>query len=314
MKYLCIDKDILATLTYFNLFDYPLRKREIFIFLGHCDNFKEFDLALCNLVNESAVFKIGDFFSLQNNYALAERRSRGNEKAARMLVEAEKAAKIISAFPFVKGIAVSGSLSKYFADDKADIDFFIITEANRLWIARTLLHIFKKFTFLFNMQDHYCMNYFIDEAEPGIIEKNIYTATEIATILPLHGSKSFESFYKVNNWSRIFFPNKNMDASIAKEIKKTWYKYLTAKVFNNRFGNLLDNYLMKLTAKRWASKTRLNRKDNKGFLLGMQTNKHYSKPNPDNFQKILLKRYENNLAEVFNRYELCRSAEWRKEN
>ena len=105
-----------------------------------------------------------------------------------------------------------------------------------------------------------------------------------------------------------------MDASVAKGIKKTWYKYLTAKVFDNRFGHLLDNYLMNVTAKRWASKTRLKRKDNKGFLLGMHANKHYSKPNPDNFQKILLQRYENNLTEVFKRYELCRSAEWRKEN
>src|SRR5450755_717443 len=179
MKYLCIDKDILATLTYFNMFDYPLRKREIFIFLGHCDDFHEFERALENLTNESAIFKVGEFYSLQNNYTLAERRYKGNEKAAKMLKKAEKAANIISAFPYVRGVAVSGSLSKYFADENADIDFFIITAANRLWIARTLLHIFKKFTFIFNMQDLFCMNYFVDEAEPCIIEKNIYTAIEI---------------------------------------------------------------------------------------------------------------------------------------
>ena len=307
MKYLCINKDILATLTYFNMFDYPLRKREIFIFLGHCDDFHEFEQALENLMNESAIFKVGDFYSLQNNYTLAERRYKGNEKAAKMLKKAEKTASIISAFPFVKGVAVSGSLSKYFADDNADIDFFIITAANRLWISRTLLHIFKKFTFIFNMQDLFCMNYFVDEAEPCIIEKNIYTAIEIATILPLQGSNTFDVFYKVNSWTRIFFPNKYMDTSSTKEIRKTWYKFIAEKAFDNRFGNSLDNFLMKLTAKRWASKTRLKKKNSKGYLMSMNTGKHFSKPNPEHFQKKLLQRYDNNLTEIYNRYEFSRS-------
>jgi hypothetical protein len=303
MKYLCINKDILATLTYFDMFDYPLRKREIFSFLSHCDNFTEFDHALEILVKDFVIFKIGDFYSLQNNHSIAERRYKGNEKAGLMLKKAEKASRIIASFPFVKGIAVSGSLSKYFADENADIDFFIITAANRLWIARTMLHIFKKFTFLFNMQDCFCMNYFIDEAEPGIVEKNVYTAMEIATILPLRGRNIFDHFYEVNDWTRIFFPNKYIDTSSTKNIKQTWFKYISEKTFNNRFGDSLDNFLMKLTAKRWATKTRLKKKNSKGYLMSMFTDKHFSKPNPEHFQKKLLQKYDNGLAEVYKRLE-----------
>jgi hypothetical protein len=306
MKYFSIKKDILATLTYFNMFDYPLRKSEIFIFLGHCDDFHEFELALNNLINESAIFKIGDFYSLYNNYALAARRYKGNGKATLMLKKAEQAANIISAFPFVKGVAVSGSLSKYFADDNTDIDFFIITSANRLWIARTFLHIFKKITYLFNMQDLFCMNYFVDEAELCILEKNIYTATEIATILPLRGPKIFDIFFKVNNWTRTYFPNKYMYIPPAYKIRSTWFKYIAEKTFDNRFGNSLDNFLMNLTAKSWNTKTRTNKKNSKGMLMSMHTGKHFSKPNPDIFQKRLLQRYENHLAEIFKRYELLR--------
>jgi hypothetical protein len=306
MKYLCTNKDILATLAYFNMFDYPLRKREIFSFLSHCDNYTEFDQALEILVKDSAIFRLGDFYSLQDDNSLGERRKKGNEKAALMLKKAEKAARVIAAFPFVKGIAVSGSLSKYFADENADIDFFIITTANRLWIARTMLHIFKKFTFLLNMQDFFCMNYFIDEAEASIVEKNVYTAMEIATILPLHGQKIFDHFYKVNDWIRIFFPNKYIDTSSTKNIKQTWFKYISEKLFNNRLGNSLDNFLMMLTAKRWTSKTLLKKKNSKGYLMSMYTDKHFSKPNPEHFQKKLLQKYDNGLAEVFKRLEHSR--------
>lgn len=307
MKYYSIKKDILATLAYYHLFDYPLRRSEIFLFLAHCDDFKEFERGLRELLNESVIFKIGEFFSLHNNYSLAARRSRGNEKATLMLRKADKAASILSAFPFVRGVAVSGSLSKYFADENTDIDFFIITSANRLWIARTFLHIFKKFTYLFNMQELFCMNYFIDEEELGILEKNIYTATEIATILPLCGGKIFDDFYKANAWAKSFFPNKYMYIPGPKEIKKTWIKYIAEKIFNNRLGNSFDKFLMKMTAKSWNSKTRANKMNRKGFVMSMHIGRHFSKPNPDTFQKKLLQRYESNLNEIFKLYEHSRS-------
>lgn len=300
---MCIKKDILATLTYFNMFDYPLKKREIFIFIGREDKEHQFDVALNHLVEEAAIYKIGPFYSLFNNYALAERRVKGNEKAMLMLKKAEQSAALIASFPFVKGVAVSGSLSKKFADEDADIDFFIITAANRLWLARTLLHLFKKITFLFNKQDLYCMNYFIDEAEPAILEKNIYTATEVATIIPLRGTGIFEMFYKVNGWTKKFLPNKYMHISSAKEINKSWLRILTEKLLDNKLGNLADTSLMKLTAKSWASKTRKQKKNSKGQVMSMHTGKHFSKPNPANFQKKILQRYEKNIAEVFEQYE-----------
>lgn len=303
MKYLRINKDILATLTYFNMFDYPLRKSEIFSFLSHCDNFAEFDRVLNNLTNDSVVFKLGDFYSLQDNHLIAERRIKGNEKAARMLKKAGKVAAVISSFPYVKGVAISGSLSKHFADETADVDFFIITTANRLWIARTILHLFKKITFLFKMQDLFCMNYFIDEAEPCIIEKNLYTAMEIATVLPLYGKNVFDEFYEANIWTRIFFPNKYTDTHSTKSVGSTLFKNITEKAFNYPFGNMLDNYLMKLTAKRWAAKTLLKKKNSKGYLMSICTDKHFSKPNPEHFQKVLLQKYENSLADIYKRLE-----------
>ena len=307
MKYLRIDKDILATLTYFNMFDYPLKKREIFSFLCHSDDYTEFDRTLENLVNDSIVFRIGEFYCLQNNQAIAERRVVGNAKAIQMLTKAEKVAGIISAFPYVKGVAVSGSLSKYFADENADIDFFIITTANRLWICRTLLHLFKKLTFLLKMQDFFCMNYFIDEAECCIVEKNFYTAMEIVTILPLRGKKIFDDFYQVNNWTRIFFPNKHPDTFSTKRTGSAWLRLMTEKLFNSRTGCMVDDFLMKLTSKRWAAKTRKNKRNSKGYLMSMSTDKHFSKPNPDHFQKTLLHKYECSLADIYKRLERSRS-------
>ncbi len=285
------------------MFDYPLKKREIFIFLGNIDNGHEFEHALNMLVDELAVFKVGEFYSLHNNFSLSERRLRGNDKAVLMLKKANRSAAIISCFPYVRGVAVSGSLSKNFADDTADIDFFIIAVSNRLWIARTLLHAFKKMTFLFNMQNHFCMNYFIDEAEPEIVEKNIYTATEIATLLPLRGNVVFENFFAANSWTKNFLPNNYMRISSAKEIRENWVKIIVEKLLNNKAGNRVDDFLMKLTDKSWSAKTKNNKRNSRGVLMSLQASKHFSKPDPANFQFKLLQLYENNLADIINQYE-----------
>jgi hypothetical protein len=302
----CIKKDILAALTYYSLFNYPLKKGEIFIFLRRCDDMDEFEAALNMLVEECIVFKIGNFYSLDDNPMLAEKRSKGNERASRLLRKAEKAAAIISSFPFVKGVAVSGSLSKYFADENADVDFFIITDANRLWIARTFLHAMKKLTFLFKKQDLFCMNYFIDESNLVILEKNIYTAVEISTVLPLRGTSIFEDFFEENKWAKTFFPNKFLNFSSSNEIKNNRIRTLIQWLLNNRIGDALDNSLMKLTSSRWQTKTVQGRINSKGKPLSMDLGKHYSKPNPENFQKRLLLRYEKSLADNFKHFELSR--------
>jgi predicted nucleotidyltransferase len=118
------------------------------------------------------------------------------------MTKAKGVGRLLIKFPFVRGVGISGSLSKNFADDKSDIDLFIITEKDRLWIARTLMHCFKKLTFLANRQHHYCMNYYVDEQQLQIAEKNIYTAIEVDTLIPLEGDVVFEQFYTANTWTR----------------------------------------------------------------------------------------------------------------
>ena len=304
MKYFTIRKDILATLAYFNMFDYPLKKKEIFSFLGHCNDYLEFDNALNSLLKDYAIFKLADLYSLKNDFQQVVRRHNGNERAAKLLKRADTAAAIIAAFPFVKGVAISGSLSKYFADENSDIDFFIITTPNRLWIARTLLHIFKKFTFIVNRQHSFCMNYFIDEEEPVIIEKNIYTAIETATIIPLYGIDTFDHFFRENKWVCNFLPNKFIGTPVTCRTEPGWIKSRIENAFTNRFGNYLDDYLMKLTDRTWTLKTRKNKKNSKGFLMSMHVGKHFSKASPDIFQRAILQRYETSLSEIFRQFDL----------
>lgn len=299
---MCAKKDILATLTYFDIFNYPVTYTEIFFFLSNHYSQEEFFEALQLLLKAEQIFQLDEFFSLQDDYQMVVRRRKGNVTAKKLLATAERIALFLSSFPFVRGIAVSGSLSKNFADDKSDVDFFIITAKNRLWIARTFMHLFKKLTFLLNKQHLFCMNYYVDEEGLEIKEKNIYTATELATLLPLRGTTAFQALYNSNLWSKDFLPN-HISRLHAKEVKTTVLKKLIEWCLGNSLGDAIDFLCMKITANRWRKKTRQRKLNANGNIMGMDAHKHYAKPDPRTFQNKFIDTYKKTVVHVLNKYE-----------
>ncbi|MFN8242463.1 MAG: hypothetical protein U0X40_00305 [Ferruginibacter sp.] len=287
---------ILHTLAYFDIFHYPLLKEEILRFHGENEPLADIEEALLLLEEDGYIFRIENFYSLHDDPALVSRRKKGNELAARQMQIARRAAAILARFPYVRGLAVSGSLSKNYCTEKTDIDFFIITRSNRLWVARTLMHLYKKFTFLTGRQKWFCMNYYIDEACPEIEEKNIFTAIEIATLLPMQGKAALQRFHKANAWIRHYFPGMAAGDSTADEIKKGTLKKLIEWIFDRTWGGWLDKKLMRITEKRWAKKEERRQKNEHGFVMSMLVNTHFSKPNPSFFQQKVLELYKSKLA------------------
>jgi len=291
---------ILKTLVYFDIFDYPLSQRDIKSFLECHLHDEVLTRALRQLISDRIIFKTGEFYSLQNNLQKAEKRLQGNLRAQKLLPRAAKIGAFLYKFPYVRAVAVSGSLSKNYADEKADIDFFIIAKENRLWIARTILHLFKKLTFLFGRQHFYCMNYFIDEKALIIPERNIYTAMEVVTLMPLAGNYTMNKFFEVNSWTEKWFPEYESGENLRISEKESWFKKFTERFFNKRKGDSLDDFLFALTTRRWQKKAREGRKNSKGKIMNLITGKHFSKSNPEAFQEKVVAMYQNKIDQLKN--------------
>ena len=293
------ESSILRTLAYFDIFQYPLSFEEICQFSDLEFSAEKHLKATQNLVDLGIVNDLAGFYSLQNNQQLVEKRNLGNLQAAILLTIGYRIGSFLYSFPYIKGIGISGSLSKNVAGPEDDIDFFIITQTDRLWIARTLMHIFKKITFLFGKQHWYCMNYYIDEKALEINEKNVFTATEVVTVIPVCGQSAFTKFYASNQWSKEYFPNHTLHKKCKKDdVAKLYMKRFFEFIFDNSFGNHLDNFCMKLTTKRWIQKEDRNQLTFKGELMGLKTDKHFARPNPEYLQKRILELYTMKLMEL----------------
>ena len=294
----------LKTLVYFDLFDYPLTKEEIGLFMDKKVSPEELTRSINELKKMGLVMAHGKYYSLKNAADQVKRRESGNDLASHLLPIAFRISSFLFHFPFVRGIGISGSLSKNFADEKADIDYFIITKANRLWITRTLMHLFKKLTYLLGKQHFYCMNYYVDEEALSIQEKNAFTAIEIATLIPVCGNGSIENFFTANPWIEYYYPNYVIDVESRKNSKHSWFKRSMESLFNLFPADKLDNYLMRVTTKRWKQKEAKQLLNSSGRRMGLHTNKHFSKPNPDHLQRQILELFERRLKEMQQKFEI----------
>jgi len=288
-------KSVLKALAYFDIFQYPLKKAEIRQFLDRPISDARLEIILQELVTDGLIFKYYDMYSLQDNPILACKRIEGNLRAASLLPKAQKIGKFLFRFPFVRGVGVSGSLSKNYADEKADIDFFVITKANRLWIARTLMHLFKKLTFLGGREHFYCMNYFVDEEALLLSDQNIFTAIELKTLLPVSGNPAVQEFFLSNLWADEWFPECPFRQQSEKPSRYIGLKYFFEWCCNNSLGNRLDNLLQKLTDKRWKRKQARGKRNNKGLMMGLVTDKHFARSNPGAFQEKVLEMYKERI-------------------
>ncbi len=271
------------------MFLHPLTEDEIRLFLQQRVEKKEMKTVLEEMLLEGQIFLHNGFYSLRNDPALMERRVNGNALAEKLLVTAYRNARFLQKFPFVRGVGISGSLSKKYADQGTDIDFFIITGSDRLWIARTFLHLFKKLTYLVGKQHGFCMNYFIDEQALPIAERNVFTATEVVTLIPVCGDAAMIDFFSENDWVLDYLPAQPLEKEcIIPSAKDPWYKKTIEKLLQNRLGNWLDNRFMHITAGRWQKKEYRHQKNMKGDPVGLRISKHCARPNPEHLQKKLL--------------------------
>jgi predicted nucleotidyltransferase len=286
--------DTLKTILYFSLFNYPLKLDEIcnFSITKDCETIRK---NLDELVAQKVIIKVDDYYMVDANRSHIEKRKQGNRMAVEALVKAQEKAKLISKFPFVEAVGVSGSLSKGYYDHKSDIDFFVITRPNRLWVCRTFLMLYKKI-FLLNSRKYFCINYFMSSGNLEVEEKNRFTATEIKTLIPFQGKAAFEVFYAKNHWVSDVFGEFSPKLDSTEEISKPSGIRILERFLSTQAGNLLDSLFKSVTVSFWKMKFKEMAHDD--FKIALKSTKNISKHHPLNFQKKVISSLNEKYEEI----------------
>ncbi len=125
--------------------------------------------------------------------------------AERRWPAARRAARLLASAPWVRGVMVTGGLSKQSASPDGDIDFLVLVEAGRVWSAKSLLQGVRR-TLPPPIRECFCTNYLLDERHLLLDQRNMFTAMELATAVPLHNAALCGAFLDANAWASAFVP------------------------------------------------------------------------------------------------------------
>ena len=202
-----LDKAVLQTVAYGDLFDYPLTAAEIWRYLiRYSASESEVDQALNNggRTNPRLVQRDG-FVALRGRSEVFEIRRRRMARAERLWPAALHYGRLISALPFVRMVAVTGSLAVDNADSNSDIDYFVVTEPGRLWLCRAMVIVIVRIAARRGVP--ICPNYFLSERALVLSDQNLYAARELAQMVPLYGMGVYWRMRRENDWSARYLPN-----------------------------------------------------------------------------------------------------------
>jgi hypothetical protein len=295
-----LSQNILRILIYYDIFDYPLTTPEIFKGLKY-DHLpiQAIQQELDNLNKNKVIYMSNGYYMLKDDLRHLERRMQGNEMASMLMKKAFRNGRRISRFPFVRNVFISGSLSKEYVDTDSDIDYFIITQPGRLWISRTLLILYKKI-FLLNSYKYFCLNFFLDLDHLEIEDKNIFSATELMTLIPVYVEEGATGFFIANEWVNEYyahFPTRGQDGIGTR--KPSQIKLSIEYLFNNKAGEKLDDFFMHLTKNYLRKKFNRLRRESAVIFK-----KHIAKYHQNDFRNSVLNMYSAKVSEFESKYNM----------
>jgi hypothetical protein len=215
-----MEKDVLQAVRYFHQFSYPPSAGEIHMFLRRKASQKKVAAILAVLVKNrklqakmienSARYTIGGYSINFSKYRNRTVNSKLKIKNSKLFIN------LLSFFPQIRLIGLSGSVSMMNADRKDDVDIFIISGRGRIWTARFLsllvaqtLGIRRKRGEM-HTKNKICLNLLFDEERLEVPngKKNEYVAHEVLQVKPvINKAHIYERFLRRNKWVFDIFPN-----------------------------------------------------------------------------------------------------------
>ena len=122
-----------------------------------------------------------------------------------MWPQALRYGRLIAGLPFVRMLAITGSLAMNNVENNPDIDYLVVTVGGRLWMVRAMVLAVARLAALQGVR--LCPNYLVSEQALVFEEHTLYTAHELAQMIPLFGMEVYRRISSLNRWKERLLPN-----------------------------------------------------------------------------------------------------------
>lgn len=179
---------------YFDVFRHPLRRDELAALCGESADDAVSQALVAGVIEVDGVW----VFRAGRGGDRARRQERSVE-AERQWGRARRAAAVLASTPFVRGVLVTGGLSKLSAEPGGDVDFMLLVEPGRVWTVKAGLHAGRR-VLPEPLRESLCTNYLLSTDALALPQRSMFHAVELATAVPMFGAAACSALLRANPW------------------------------------------------------------------------------------------------------------------
>src|SRR5688572_4572411 len=203
-----LSQAVLQTLTYSDIFDYPLTAPEVHKYLtGIKASFEEVKQAL----EDGHIKRTGSYFTLSGREAIISIRLDREARAQKLMPLALRYGRILGGLPYIRMVALTGSLAVMNISEPADFDYMLVAARGRVWTARafalTLNRLARRHGYTI------CPNLIVSENALEWRLHDLYSARELCQMIPIMGLAVYNRLMKANRWVGTFLPNAFLESN-----------------------------------------------------------------------------------------------------
>lgn len=212
-------KAVLATVAYYDALEYPLTEFEAWKHLiadkgdsvSDVPSLGQVAAAIDGLVESEVILRINGFVVLPGRQSLVPERIRGEKYSVGKIKRAARLIRGLAWVPFIRMIALTGSLSMKRGDHESDWDLFVVLSRGAIWRGRTLLslvlQLVGKRRHGRHIENRACLNHFVTDGSLEIAMQDYFSASEYRFMYTFLGRDTERRFELVNRWIARIKPN-----------------------------------------------------------------------------------------------------------
>lgn len=229
---------IISTLAFFAMFSRPLTAQEIVRYAYTSKKEKLQKEELCNILSRESVYwyKSHEYYYL--TAAKYVRSMKEMDIATHSFVKkGKKYLSLLRYVPYIRFVGIVNTVAFGSTKPSSDIDLFIVTKANKIWIARllvtVLLHIVGVRRHGAKTQGRFCLSFFVDEEMLGLssiaLPDDVYLAFWLATMLPIWDVGVYERLLDANKGTLLRdLPFWYATAPLIRKPQSVWQRFMEA--------------------------------------------------------------------------------------
>ena len=307
---------ILATIVYYDVFNFPLTFAEVYKYLI---NPKRFSIGIGDV--KSSVFNIeavgiaeeldkmakagiighkNGFYFMPGRENLYEERIEKDKLANKKWKKFMRVVKFLQVAPYLRAVFASGSLALNNPEPKSDFDVFVIIKSGRLYTGRLFLWLVssllgaRRGRLDFIAPDKLCFNHYLTDDNLEISHRSLYIAQSFVSMRPVIASdRVLDNFTTSNKWANSYCYNFRQVREY-RSVKPSRIMITMAKagefLLNNPMGDIIEGLFKFIQQKKIKNNPATYKSGGRIIFTDKELEFH-----PRSFERIVIDTYNNGL-------------------